>query len=145
MLLTRQIADEHVPCVSHHRRIDVLVAAHHFLYRVDVRPTLVRERSCSNPGLARIRPDVRGLVDKLESSAVATAIRQESTPFSFSCTIGMMLVKLQLPVRSPCPFIVPWTCEAPASIAAMAFATPGRCRRACEFPGVRATGRVRGG
>jgi len=38
--------------------------------------------------------------------------------------LGMTLVRLQLPVRSPYPLIVPWTWREPASIAASAFATP---------------------
>ncbi len=36
----------------------------------------------------------------------------------------MIVTRFALPVRSPTPFIVPWTCVAPASTAASEFATP---------------------
>jgi hypothetical protein len=42
---------------------------------------------------------------------------------SFSCRFGMIVVRLALPVRSPRPFSVPWTCPAPASTAAIELAT----------------------
>ena len=47
------------------RRIDVLVAAQHLRDRVHVRAALVRERRGADPRQARVRPQVRGLVDEL--------------------------------------------------------------------------------
>ena len=41
----------------------------------------------------------------------------------FNCSVGMTVMRLQLPVRSPKPLMVPCTCMAPASTAAMALAT----------------------
>ena len=41
----------------------------------------------------------------------------------FSCRLATTVIRFALPVRSPCPFIVPWTCTTPASTAARVFAT----------------------
>ncbi len=42
----------------------------------------------------------------------------------FSERLAMIETKSQFPVRSPYPFIVPWTCIAPAMTPASALATP---------------------
>ena len=100
---SREIADEDVAAVADERGIDVLVAADHFLDRIHVGAALVRERRRAHPGQARIRPDVGRLVDELrELLELRRATRAAPTRRRYlNARIGITLVRLQLPVRSP--------------------------------------------
>ena len=76
-----------------------------------------------------VAPHLRSVTGNEEiasRTALLICIRNEGTQRMpiFNSNVGITLMRLQLPVRSPKPLIVPCTCAAPASIPAMALATP---------------------
>ena len=91
-----------------------------------VQPRLVGEGVAPDVGLVGVGRAVEQLVDEVRASRSAgrAARRRRPARPSLSWRSAMIETRLALPVRSPTPLIVPWTCVAPASTASSVLATP---------------------
>ena len=92
----------------------------------DVQPALVGEGVLAHVRLVGVGREVEQLVDEvrdLGELAPGAPGATTSRPI-FSWRLAMIETRFALPVRSPTPFIVPWTWRAPASTAVSVFATP---------------------
>ena len=81
--------------------VDVLIAARHFFDRIYVHAAFVRKRG-SRPRAGAGLPDVGDLVDELGQFLELGQRRSgQQRFFSFNGAVGITVVRLQLPVRSP--------------------------------------------